>query len=146
MQSTCNLCFSQEQTVDSTQTLLEVDFQKAFVHDTVTFTVNEYLIFKDIILTTNTIIDCTDFWVSITTISNNKIAVFYKGETDNKIFYTSKTRKIRQTKQGHIFLTVALNKKEFKYDIDLSKGKYIGLNKSENALIIIQQERKFIYD
>jgi len=127
--------------------ILKIDFQKGFSHDAVSLQLNGHSIFERLSIASNNIIDFTDFVVYVFSLDKNKAGISYVGRTDNRVYYAGKVRKIDMEKQATVNLTVNIDSKAFKYNIDLNKGRYIGFYKTMNGrLEIVQKDRSFFYD
>jgi phosphoribosylformylglycinamidine (FGAM) synthase-like amidotransferase family enzyme len=118
------------------QTIFQVDFQDFFQHDTVTLGINGCSIFSNQLLTSDRSTGLTSAIIKGQLINNAQIKVYFNGRSSVCMYSKNK-----------IFISVILNHFENKYEVDLSKGKYIGLSKQNNhELFISQSKRQFIYD
>jgi hypothetical protein len=114
--------------------LLNIDFQDFFTHDTMSLSINGTVILKNAVMTSDRITGFTDVYVTI----------------------VQKTRKIFSVQLPHestdvnaeklITLEVSLNGRTTHYSVDYKKGKYVGFSKVNNQISFIQQSKRFFYD
>ena len=130
-------CSSTKQNMDiSKGTILEIDFQDFFQRDKIGLNLRDCLILKDTLLTSNKTDGFTGLSVKVFS-SNNEI-VWVK--------YLNKEVECKINPQK-IPITVFLNEKASCYEVDLSKGKFIGFSKrNETELYFNQATTSFVYD
>jgi phosphoribosylformylglycinamidine (FGAM) synthase-like amidotransferase family enzyme len=118
------------------QTIFQVDFQDFFQNDTVTLGINGCSIFSNKLLTSDRSTGLTSAIVKAQLTNNAQIKVYFNGQSFLCMYSKDK-----------IFISIIFNHFEKKYEVDLSKGKYIGFSKKDkHELIISQSKRPFIYD
>lgn len=114
---------------------LEIDFQDFFKNDTVSLTINQYLVFANKTLNSDFSTGITDIRVKI---YRNKNEGFVKLGKDS-IMIGSLT--------DPIIINATLNGNNNEYKVDIEKGKYIGLsNKGGNNFKLYQSKEPFEYD
>ena len=129
--------FSQPAITGGTDSLVaKIDFQKGFNNDTIDLKVNSNSVLKKSIATSHRLSDYTGMALEI---------VYFKVKEAN-VRYLKKTKRI-PVPNNNIFLEIRLNRSYFTFNVDLSKGKFLGIYKTkENKLELVQSERRFVYD
>lgn len=130
-------CVSANQSIDTLkESVLEIDFQDFFKQDRISLSINDCLVFKDLLLSSDKIDGFTGVSVRLYLLKNSKVLVKYM---DKELTYKMGT--------GKLTIKVLLNNNENSYILDIKKGKCIGFSKkNENNLLMNQSNRSFQYD
>src|SRR5262245_6604893 len=96
--------------------LLLIDFQRAFSHDTVSLKLNDHLIFKNVVITTDKITDFAEVRINVYTLTKGKIVVSYLGENDNWFKFPGKVYEF-ESDTSMIILSLEINKTESQYTV-----------------------------
>ena len=116
--------------------VLRIDFQDFFENDTVSLYFEDAKIFKDLIVNSDEILGMTD--ISLEVIKEN---------SNNFVVKNQKTEiKCSPRSNRYFNILVILNAKRNEYEIDISKGKYIGFGKKVNEVYMTQSKEPFEYD
>ncbi len=131
---------------DTSQLILEVDFQKHFDKDTVSLSIEDDVVFNKIILISTDIVDFTRFTLYVVHIANGKVFAVYNGKrNDNGMDFYGKTQ-IGSIK-NNLKLACTINGRESINYLDISDGKFVGISKIEKDSIAIRQRKaSFQYD
>lgn len=114
---------------------LEIDFQDFFKSDTVSLSINQYLIFSNKALNSDFSTGITDVKVKIYKYKNKG---FVKLDNDSIVI-----GKLTEP----IIINAILNGKKNEYKVDVEGGKYIGLtNNGGNNFKLYQSKEPFEYD
>jgi hypothetical protein len=113
---------------------MEIDFQDFFKEDIVSVRINDCSIIEDEVVTSNQIIGYTGFRIKV--ISPNKVSYRDKHKTLLCSFNL----------EANVKVFVTLNGNEELFEIDLSRGHYIGFDKKDEQLLLSQSKEPFEYD
>src|ERR1700678_4389712 len=102
------------------QAIFQVDFQDHFQNDTVSLEINGCSIFSRKLLTSDRSTGLTSAIVEAQLTNNEQIKINFNGQSSLCTY-----------SEGKIFMSIVLNNFVKKYEIDLSKGKYIGFSKKD---------------
>lgn len=117
------------------EVVLQIDFQDFFELDTMSMSIDNFTVFKDIVVNSGTVLGLTDVQVQLKKQKDYFICSFR--ETTNKCPDIGKFVKIK----------VLVNGVKSEYNIDIGKGKFIGFSKkSNNKLLFVQANSPFEYD
>lgn len=112
----------------------EIHFQDHFLNDTLSLKIGSCKILDKQILKSNEVLGVTKFVIIAKSLENEIVIKFL----EEKHFCPKLS--------NGISLGVILNSKNQIIEIDLSKGKYIGLSNSKNdSLVVNQSKNKFYY-
>ncbi|PQV44396.1 hypothetical protein CLV33_1251 [Jejuia pallidilutea] len=127
---------SQNEKISDEELYLNIDFQDFFEKDKISFLINNCLVFKNKILTSDKSVGLTDIFLKI------------KKENATLVVSINDKKNIKcKTKNTTLVLTIFVNEVENIFTLDLSKGKYVGLEKTDNnKLVLNQSQRQFEYD
>ncbi|MCF7561021.1 hypothetical protein L3X39_10275 [Sabulilitoribacter multivorans] len=127
---------SQNEKISDEELYLNIDFQDFFEKDKISFLINNCLVFKNEILTSDKSIGLTNIFLKIK-----------KEDTILVVSINDKKNIKCKTKNTTLVLTILVNKVENIFTLDLNKGKYVGLEKTNNnKLVLNQSQRQFEYD
>lgn len=127
---------STNEKINDEELYLNIDFQDFFEEDKVSFLINNCLVFENRILTSDKIDGLADTFIRVKK-ENSVLGVSINDKKNIKC----------KTNSNIVTLTIYVNKVKNKFTLDLYRGKFIGLEKSEkNKLILNQSERQFEYD
>ncbi|MBL7762205.1 MAG: hypothetical protein JNL23_02145 [Chitinophagaceae bacterium] len=131
---------------DTTQLLLQLDFQKNFDKDTVSLSIENNVVYSKIILSSVDIVDFTLFRIYvIKEESGNTLAIYNGKRNDNGMDFYGKS-KISSIKKN-VRLSCKINDCESIKYLDISSGKFVGISKfKKDSIVIIQREKSFQYD
>ena len=118
--------------------ILEIDFQDFFENDTVSLTLDSCLIFKNMKITSNSVLGLvTSISIQVYRVETNIILVKYnKSDT---YCYLDDFDKIK--------IKIVINGKENQIPVNLDNGKYIGLSKGKSNKVDAEQSKfSFGYD
>ena len=132
---TCILIACTVRSQKNMDSYLEIDFQDFFKNDTVSLTINQYLIFKNKPLISDFSTGITDVRVRI-----------YHYEGGGLIKFDNDSLKI-DSLSNPVIIKASLNGSLNEYTIKLENGKYIGLSKkSDTGFKLYQSKKPFEYD
>jgi len=114
--------------------LLNIDFQDFFTHDTVSLSINGTVILKNVVMTSE---QSTGF-------TNVYMGIFKKTRKILSVHLPSETKEVKSEKL--IILVITLNGKTSRYEVDRRKGKYVGFEKNNGQIAFRQQNKRFVYD
>ncbi|HZY37490.1 MAG TPA: hypothetical protein VFE53_12620 [Mucilaginibacter sp.] len=115
--------------------LLQIDFQDFFVNDKADLKINNVLILKDVVLSSDRSTGFTGIIVVINKLNENTAQVHYKSVNVDV--------ELRDSIKVDIFL----NGVENVFIVDGGKGKYVGFSKKDaNQLYFMQRATHFVYD
>lgn len=116
--------------------ILIIDFQDFFDKDIVSCYIQDCKIFENLELTSDKSIGLTDISVIISEIKKGKIIAKYSNKLVNCSINSRKKAKI----------TIDLNDKPYIFNIDFSKGKFIGIESNNGQISLTQSKYPFEYD
>lgn len=117
------------------ESYLEIDFQDYFQNDTVSLSIDKYLVFANMPLNSDFSTGITDIQVKI-----------YKQRKGGFVKYGKSRIKIGNL-TGLLNISVSLNGNKNEFKVDIAKGKYIGLSKKgDNNLRLYQSKEPFEYE
>ncbi|MCK9447338.1 MAG: hypothetical protein M0Q41_00010 [Bacteroidales bacterium] len=119
-----------------TETLLEIDFQDFFKEDTVSFNIEGCNVFSNLVLTSDEILGMTEISVQVIKETSRTILIKYQENEERRSFKADKS----------IQISVILNGKENVFEIDPTKGKYIGFGKKIDEIYMLQSQQPFEYE
>lgn len=127
---------SQNEIINKDELILSIDFQDFFEEDKVSFLINDCLVFKNRILTSDKIDGLTDIIIKI------------KKENSASVIFINNKEKVKcKTIDDSVELKIYVNEIENTFTLDLSNGKFVGLEKmNNNRLRLNQSKRQFEYD
>jgi len=119
-----------------TETLLEIDFQDFFKEDTVSLNMEDCNVFSNLVLTSDEILGMTEISVQVIKETSRTILIKYQESEERCPFKSDKSLQV----------SVILNGKKNVFDIDPTKGKYIGFGKKIDEIYMLQSEHPFEYE
>ena len=120
----------------NTKDIIVIEFRDFFKNDTVSLSINKVRILQNKTLQSDESTGTTGEKI-ILKCNDNKYYVFHEGK---KIF-------IADVNQKQILLKVSVNMVSSTYNIDVSRGKFVGFSKSDgNSLKMMQAAKTYIYD
>lgn len=114
--------------------ILEITFQEFFNNDKLSLKLNEFEIFENIFVSSNKTSKITNLTV--------------KAFNDNVLISNRQVKKIylKFSLKNNLVIKTFLNDKQEIFEIDLTKGKYIGFDKKIDELYLLQSKTPFEYD
>ncbi len=129
-------CSTQKEIDSNVHTIAEIEFQDGFNKDSVSLMIENCNIFDENIVTSSKVHGTTSL-----------IATVYKKKNKTMVI-TSDERSITCNNQMKETFSIIVQVNSFsqKLNLNISKGKYIGLNRGNNEIIILQSVRPFKYE
>lgn len=119
-----------------TETMLQISFQDFFKEDTVSFNIEDYNVFSNLVLTSDEILGKTEISVQIIKETSQTILIKYQKSEERCPFKSNKSLQI----------SVILNGRKNVFEIDTTKGKYIGFGKKIDEIYMRQSKQPFEYE
>ncbi|HRH49129.1 MAG TPA: hypothetical protein PLP23_10270 [Panacibacter sp.] len=125
--------------------VMGIDFQQGFMNDTVSLKINDFDIFNNRILNTDTNYNFAGVRIYFYGLKNDKVAVSIA--TSNSESDSFDSIKFSKIDIDHVILKLNINNNLSEFSVDLTKGKYIGASKiPDNKSDFFQKHIDFAYD